>query len=289
MAKLAFVGLGQMGAPMAGRLLEAGHDLAVWNRTPQKADPLVERGARRSSSPADAAEGAEAAVTMLSSPDALEEVLFGSDGLAPGLGTGSTLIEMSTVGPETIHRIRRDLPEAIGLIDAPVLGSVPQASEGALQVFVGGTDDQFGRWHEVLSALGAPIHVGPLGAGASMKLVANSTLGALMTGLGEALALADLLDLDQRAVLDVLADSAIGPTARSKRRMIETGAYPPNFKLALAGKDLRLVTEAAERRGLDLRVAVAARTWLEAAGAADLGDLDYSAVIAHIRGKGATA
>jgi 3-hydroxyisobutyrate dehydrogenase len=294
MTRIAFLGLGQMGGPMAARLLDAGHELTVWNRTPEKAQPLVEKGARLAATPRDAADGVEAVVTMLSTPEVLREVLFGPDGVAEGLPPGSTLIEMSTVGPEVVREIAgkltgEKLPPGVDLVDTPVLGSVPQATDGSLKVFVGGSEEAFRRWEPVLGAFGTPIHLGPQGAGAAMKLVANSTLGALMSGLGEALSLAEGLGLDRETVLDVLADSPIGVTVRSKRELIESGVYPPRFKLALAAKDLRLVTEAARAAGRDLRVADAARSWLEDADRADLGDLDYSAVTAHIRGAPASA
>jgi 3-hydroxyisobutyrate dehydrogenase len=110
-----------------------------------------------------------------------------------------------------------------------------------------------------------------------------------MSGLGEALSLAQGMELDPEAVLDILAESPLGVTVKSKRELIESGAYPPRFKLTLAAKDLRLVTEAAEAVGRDLRVAAAARSWLEDADRAGLGDLDYSAVTAHIRGAEARA
>jgi 3-hydroxyisobutyrate dehydrogenase len=284
MAKLAFLGLGQMGGPMAARLLDAGHDLAVWNRTASKAEPLVARGARPSASPAQAADGAEGVFTMLATPEALQAVVLGSAGAATAMGDGATLIDMSTVGPEAARKLAERLPSGVSILDAPVLGSVPQAEDGSLKVFVGGSQELFDRWRPVLAALGSPMRLGPLGAGASMKLVVNSTLGALMTGLGEALALADALGLDQKRTLDVLADSQMGVTARSKRQRIEDGRYPPNFRLALAAKDLRLVSESADRAGIDLRLAPAARSWLEEA-AANSPDLDYSAVVAHIRGR----
>ena len=285
MAKLAFLGLGQMGWPMAGRLLEAGHDVAVWNRTASKADPLVARGGRRSSSPREAADGAEGVFTMLADPGALEEVVLGPEGAAAGMADGASLVEMSTVGPDAVRDLAGRLPAGVTMLDAPVLGSVPQAKDGSLKVFVGGPAELFDRWRPVLTALGTPIHLGPLGAGASMKLVVNSTLGALMTALGEALALADGLGLDQERTLDVLVESQIGVTARSKRERIEEGRYPPNFRLALAAKDLRLVTGAADRAGVTLKVAPAAGSWLEEAERAGSGDLDYSAVVPHIRGR----
>jgi 3-hydroxyisobutyrate dehydrogenase-like beta-hydroxyacid dehydrogenase len=272
-----------MGLPMAMRLVDAGHHVAVWNRTAEKARPAVDRGAVMATSPGRAAAGAEAIFTMLAGPEALEEVLFGPGGVAEGLTPDSTLIEMSTVGPDTIGTVAERLLEGVEMLDAPVLGTVPQAEQGRLQVFTGGSEETYARWVGVLEALGTPKLLGPRGAGASMKLVVNSTLLALMTALGEALALADALGLDQSEVLEVLADSPIGVPARSKRRNIETEAYPPNFKLSLALKDAELVVQAGARRGVSLKVAAAAREWMEAAERAGLGGMDYSAVIAHAR------
>lgn len=271
---------------MAGRLLDAGHELTVWNRTPGRAAALVARGARLAPTPAEAARRAEVAITMLADPAVLEAVVFGAGGLREGLSPGSTFIEMSTVGPDAVRSVAGRLPPGVTMLDAPVLGSVPQATDGSLKIFVGGTPADFERWSGLLGALGRPVLVGPAGAGAAMKLVANSTLGALMTALGEALALADALGLDERVTLDVLADSPIGITARSKREHIQSGTYPPRFRLALAGKDSRLVNEAGVRCGF--RLAPVVRSWFEAAAAAGFGDLDYSAVIAHIRGRTAT-
>ncbi|HEX2118957.1 MAG TPA: NAD(P)-dependent oxidoreductase, partial [Acidimicrobiales bacterium] len=201
MTTIAFCGLGRMGGPMAGRLVDAGHDVAVWNRTASRAAPLVERGARLAGSPAAAAQGADVAFTMLADPGAVERVVLGPDGLAGSLGPGATLVEMSTIGRDAVRALAARLPQGVDMLDAPVLGSVPAATEGTLKVFVGGDDGVFERCRPVLEAIGTPRHLGPLGAGAAMKLVANSTLGALMCGLAEALALADALDLDQAAVL----------------------------------------------------------------------------------------
>jgi 3-hydroxyisobutyrate dehydrogenase-like beta-hydroxyacid dehydrogenase len=273
---------------MAARLVEAGHDVAVWNRSPDRTAPLVELGARRAATPAEAAEGSEFVFTMLADPTAVDEVLFGSDGVAGAIAPGAVVVEMSTVGRSAVRAIADRLPPGVVLVDAPVLGSVPQATEGTLKIFVGGDEATVARCQPLLAAMGTPRRLGSLGAGAAMKLVANSTLGALMCGLAEALALADALGLEQQAVLDVLVESPIGVTARSKRPLIESGEYPANFKLALAAKDLGLVTAAADEAGLALRLAPAARAWLEEAAAAGLGELDYSAVVAHARGAAAT-
>ena len=283
MTVLAFCGLGRMGAPMAARLLDAGHELRVWNRTPGKADALVEAGATEAASPAEAAAGAEVVITMLADRVAVEDVVS-----AAHLAAGTTLVEMSTVGPDAVRALAAGLAEGVDVLDAPVLGSVPQATEGTLKIFVGGDAEVFERRRPVLEAMGTPRHLGPLGAGAAMKLVANSTLGALMTGLAEALALADGLGLEESDVLDILSDSAIGVTAKGKRPLIESGVYKPNFSLGLAAKDLRLVMEAADAAGVELRVAAAARSWLERADEHGLGALDYSAVIADVRGRPAS-
>lgn len=288
MTSVGFCGLGRMGAPMAARLLEAGHDVAVWNRTSDRDASLVEAGASRAGSPAEAASGADVVVTMLADPRAVEQVVFGPEGVAEGVSSGTTLVEMSTIGADAVRSLAARLPDGIEVLDAPVLGSVPQATDGTLKIFVGGDEATLGRCRPVLEAMGTPTHLGPLGAGAAMKLVANSTLGVLMCGLAEALALADALGLDESAVLDILAESPIGVTAKSKRTKVESGVYEANFTLALAAKDMGLVTAAAEAAGLDLRLAPAAREWLQRATAAGLGDLDYSAVIADVRGRPAS-
>jgi 3-hydroxyisobutyrate dehydrogenase-like beta-hydroxyacid dehydrogenase len=273
-----------MGSPMAARLLAAGHNLTVWNRTAEKAKPLLDLGAKLADSPAAAARDADAAITMLADPEALEEVVLGPDGVAEGLPEGATLIEMSTVGPDAVRELAKRLRPRVHVIDAPVLGSVAQAEDGELKIFVGASPDEFARWVKVLGAMGTPFHVGPLGSGASMKLVVNSTLGPLMTTLGEALALADRLGVDQKDVFDVLVGSPIGVTARSKRNHVTSGRYPPNFKLRLAVKDQDIVHETATRLGLELRVAEAARSWFQDAAAKGLGEMDHSAVVALITG-----
>ena len=149
-----------MGAPMATRLLQAGHHVTVWNRTPERATPLVERGAVAAASPAKAAAGVDVAITMLATPDAIEQVVFGDEGLALALGPGQVFIDMSTVGPETVGDVAARLPEGVSMVDAPVRGSVPQATEGSLDVFVGATDEGFERVRPILESLGDVRYVG---------------------------------------------------------------------------------------------------------------------------------
>jgi 3-hydroxyisobutyrate dehydrogenase-like beta-hydroxyacid dehydrogenase len=284
MAKIAFLGLGKMGAPMAARLLSSGHDLTVWNRTAEKATRLTEQGATAAASPAEAVAGAEVVITMLATPDALRDVLFGERGASVELCEGQTLIEMSTVGPALIEEIASKLPGGVTLVDAPVLGSVPAATDGSLLVFVGADTQTFERVRPVLEVFGSVRRIGELGAGAAVKLVVNLTLGVVMSTVGEALMLARAFDLDRSIVLDVLQQSPIAATVKGKRERIESGHYPAHFKLALAEKDMRLVNESAEQHDVMLGVARAAHEWF-IAGAPKAPDLDYSAVIATILGE----
>ena len=285
MAKIGFLGLGEMGAPMASRLLRAGHDLAVWNRSAERTVALAREGAAVASSPAKAAAGADFVITMLATPEALEQVLFGTAGLAPALSPGQVLIDMSTVGPDEVRSVAARLPKGVSFVDAPVRGSVPLASTGRLEVFVGATDEDYERVRPLLEAFGKVRHTGGPESGAAMKLVANLALGAAIVTLGEALSLGESLHLKRSILLDALADSPIGPIVAAKRANVESGQFAPTFKLRHAAKDLRLVTEAAAARGRELKQARANRAWLDEAAERGDADLDFSAVVATISGE----
>jgi 3-hydroxyisobutyrate dehydrogenase-like beta-hydroxyacid dehydrogenase len=282
MAKIAFLGLGLMGTPLATRLLEAGNDLTVWNRTTAKTTPVAERGAAVASTPAQAATGVDVVITMVTNADALERVLFGEDGLAAALSPGQVLIDMSTVGPDEVRSAAARLPDGVAMVDAPVRGSVAEATDGRLIIYVGADQAAYDRVEPILASLGMLHHVGGPGTGAATKVVVNSTLGATMVVLGEAIALGDALGLDRSNLLDVLAESPIAATVRVKRANVESGTYPPNFKLSLALKDMRLVNAIADRAGRHLDVAVASEGWLERAARAGAADPDFSAVVATI-------
>jgi 3-hydroxyisobutyrate dehydrogenase/2-hydroxy-3-oxopropionate reductase len=281
MTPIAFLGLGAMGSRMAARLLDAGHDLVVWNRTPERAEHLVAAGAVRAETPAAAAAQAELVITMLADPAALEAVTDGPDGVARALAPTATLVEMSTVGPAAIERLAAALhPER--LLDAPVLGSLSEAEEGRLQVFVGGSRTLAERWAPVFEVLGTPTHVGPLGSGARAKLVANSTLFGVLGVLGEAVALGDALGLDRDVLFTVLSGTPVGAQVERRRPVLEGEESPVRFALSLAVKDAELVGEAAAAHGADLRLAAAARSWLADAEHAGWGERDYSAVLSYV-------
>jgi 3-hydroxyisobutyrate dehydrogenase/2-hydroxy-3-oxopropionate reductase len=279
MTAIGFIGLGAMGGRMARRLVDADHPLTVWNRTPARTDALAAAGARVVSTAVEAAAGAEVVITMVRDSAVLRAVTEGAEGALAGLEPGAALVDMSTAGPSAVEELAGRLPDGVGLLDAPVLGSITEAEEGTLRIFVGGDGDLFERVRPILAVLGEPLHVGPLGSGAAAKLVANSTLFAVLCGLGEAVALGQGLGLRRETVFDVLAATPLAAQAERRRSAIEEGAYPPRFKLSLARKDAELVRAAAEQAGLDLRVAEAARSWLAEGEEAGLGDLDYSALL----------
>lgn len=282
MSAIAVIGCGAMGSRIAGRLLSTGHEVVVWNRTPAKTQPLVDLGATPAQSPAEAATRADAVITMVSGPQALRAVTEGPEGIVAGVPSAATMIEMSTVGPAAVSRLASVLPQGVGLLDAPVLGSVAEAESGALTIFVGGPAALVARWTPVLSALGSPVHVGPLGTGAAAKLVANSSLFGVLGVLGEVVTLADGLGLSREAAFEVLSTTPLAAQAQRRRRAIETGEYPARFALSLARKDADLIVGAAADANIALRLAPAAHAWLADAEAAGWGARDYTAMLAYI-------
>lgn len=274
-----------MGARMAQALIESGHQLVVWNRTQARAAELEGKGAVVATSPADAARRSEVVLTMLADPGALEEVTTGPEGLAAG-AEATTVVEMSTVGPAAVARLRERLPDSAGLMDAPVLGSTGEVEARSLRIFMGGPDEVVARWTPLLSELGNPVHVGPLGSGARAKLLANAALLGALTLLGETLALAEALGLDRDAAFEILSLTPLAAQAERRRPAVERGDYPRRFALSLARKDADLILD--EGKPGDYRLLGAARSWLADAEAADLAELDYAAVLSFILEAGQT-
>ncbi|MER6360591.1 NAD(P)-dependent oxidoreductase [Kitasatospora sp. NPDC001527] len=226
MEKIAFLGLGRMGLPMARRLASAGHALTVWNRTPGRAEELP--GA---ADPAAAVRGAGVVITMLSDPAALAAV---ARRFAGELVPGTVWVEMSSVGPGAVAEVRRRLPDGVGLVDAPVLGSVGPAASGGLTVLAGGEPVDVGRVRPVLERLGTVVDCGGPGSGAALKLV---VIGAVIGGVAvvaEALALARSLGLPEELAFGALAGGPLGGVVGRAR------ATDADFPVRLAAKDLAL-------------------------------------------------
>jgi 3-hydroxyisobutyrate dehydrogenase len=289
MAKVAVVGLGAMGSRIAERLLEVGHEVAVWNRSPEKAAPLVERGASHAESPAAAAREAEAVLVMVADPAALREATEGREGILAEAPAGTTIIQMSTVGPAHVAALAAALPAGVELLDAPVLGSLTEVEAGTLKVFAAGEAALVEKWTPLLSALGTVLHVGPIGSGAAAKLVANSALLSTLSAVGEALALARALGLSTETAFDLLAATPLAAQAERRREAYSSGEYPLRFELRLARKDADLINAAADAAGLDARVARAVADWFADAEQAGEGESDYSTIIRHIAERRADA
>ncbi|MFJ2029665.1 NAD(P)-binding domain-containing protein [Streptosporangium sp. NPDC087985] len=198
---ISFLGLGHMGVLMARRLVEAGHKVTVWNRTPRTVE-----GAFSAASPAEAVAEAELVITMLSDPAAVKRVLADA---APGLRPGALVVEMSTIGPDAVAELRGRLPLQVGLVDAPVLGSVQPARDGTLTVLVGGLPEDMARCREVLGVFGQVQEVGGPRAGAAMKLAVMSALVPAQVLLAETLAYGEATGVDRAALLDA-ASAGLG-------------------------------------------------------------------------------
>ena len=258
--RVALLGTGIMGAGMARNLVAAGHELRVWNRTPERAEGL---GATVSATPADAVEGAEVVVTMLADGPAVEAA---TEGLSLD---GAVWAQMSTIGVEATERLARG-----EFVDAPVLGSRPQAEAGELTILASGP---FERCRPVFEAVGRIVDLGPEpGAGTRMKLVLNHWVLALVEGLAETVLLAERLGLEPQAFLDVIDGGPMGPPYASLKgaNMIER-RYEPNFPLKHARKDADLI--AAVAGDLPLPRLVSER--MARAIAAGHGDEDFSATV----------
>ena len=239
-------------------------------------------GALPADTPADAAREADAVVVMVSDPTALRNVAEGAEGFVGTLAAPGVLVQMATVGPAAVQRLAATLAPGVGLVDAPVLGSLAEADAGTLRIFAGGEPELVERVEPLLSALGTVVQVGGVGAGSAAKLVANSTLFGTLGVLGEALGLAKALGLPRDVALEILAATPVAAQAERRRPSLESGEYPPRFSLSLALKDADLMLEAAEASGTHLRLARAARDWLAQTVDAGRGDEDYSVVLEQI-------
>ncbi|GAA3104087.1 hypothetical protein GCM10017600_68730 [Streptosporangium carneum] len=257
-----------MGAPMARRLVAAGHKVTIWNRTFR-----VIEGAVAAPSPAEAVAEADLVITMLSDPATVKRVL--SDA-SPGLRSGTLVVEMSTIGPEAVAELRDRLPSQVGLVDAPVLGSVLPAADGTLTVLAGGLPEDLARCREVLEVFGRVREVGGPGAGAAMKLAVMSALVPAQVLLAENLAYAEATGVDTGALLDVLGDTPLGSLVERVRPAVEDGPPETRYALGLAAKDLALASHPRQT------LAASARDRLLEAVSAGLGDKDLTAVFGNV-------
>jgi 3-hydroxyisobutyrate dehydrogenase-like beta-hydroxyacid dehydrogenase len=278
--KIALIGTGMMGERMGGRLLDAGHELTVYNRTRTRTAPLEARGAAVADTPRTAAAGAEFLVTMLADAAAVRATAQGDAGFlgAPG---GRLWIDMSTVSPAESRELAVEARRrGVRALDAPVSGSLGAAVKGMLVVFVGGPAEDVAAAKPLFEVLGrATLHMGPSGAGSATKLALNAFLLAAMVAGTEALRLGAADGVRREELLDAFARTEILPAwALGKLENLGEGEARTAFSLALADKDMRLVGETAAALGLELPLAKTVAGAYARALEAGLGERDFSAV-----------
>jgi 3-hydroxyisobutyrate dehydrogenase len=284
--KIALLGLGLMGSGMAGRLLDAGYPLTVWNRTPDKTQALADRGAKVAQSPRQAVAGATVVVSMLADVPVCRDVWLGRGEAILGAAPGTVLVESSTITVEWIEELDRAAKErGCELVDAPVTGSKPQAAAGQLLFLAGGSTHALDSITPILKAMGRDVvHVGPVGSGARLKLINNFLSGSQVAALAEALSLIERSGLDAQKALGVLTEGAPGsPLVKLLSGRMMARQYEPNFVLRLMAKDLRYAVSEADHQGLDLDMGRAALRVFEHAISAGQGEDDMSAVVEQFR------
>lgn len=282
MTTVAVLGTGTIGEPIARNLARAGFDVRVWNRTREKAEPLGQDGAAVCGSATEAAQGAGIVLTVLADADAtaetVEEVEF-SD--------GATWVQLATVGVDGAERLAELAQEkGVAFVDAPVLGTRQPAEQAELVVLASGPDDALDRCEPVFDAIGRQTRrLGPVPNGSKLKMVTNLWLLAVTEGAAEAIALAEGLGLDPRDFLATMEGSQIDtPYLHLKGEAMLERRLDPSFKLEHAAKDSALVLEAADRAGVDTRVARAVRKAFERGIELGYGDEDMAAVYFAARG-----
>lgn len=287
MSSVAFLGIGRMGAPMAANIVRAGHQVTVWNRSPQTAEAFAEEhGATAASTPAEAAWDADVVLSMLADDDVVMTVHTGPEGTLTTVRPNAVVVEMSTVTATTVTKLAAAVDETgASFLDAPVSGQPAAAARAELTVLVGGDAKAFESARPVLEALGTPVHLGEAGAGAVMKLAVNTALHGLNGALSEALVLAERSGIERATAYEVFTRSAIASPFVNHRRDAFTrpGEAPVAFRLALAAKDLRYALELAAASDAELPQATTSLAVLEEAVAAGFGDQDESAVAQYLR------
>ncbi|TCU57951.1 3-hydroxyisobutyrate dehydrogenase [Novosphingobium sp. PhB57] len=284
--KVAVLGLGIMGSGMARQLLAAGFEVAVWNRSADKAQPLADEGARIAASPADAGNGAAIVIAMLADDAVSRAVWTGEDGALAAMHEGAIALDSSTLTGGWVTELAA-LAEARGVrfLEAPVTGSRDQAAQGALRFLVGGAADVLEAARPVLDAMGsATVHLGPVGSGATVKLANNFLCGVQAASLAEALALFEKRGLNVEQAVSVLTEGApASPLLKAVSRRMLDRAYDPHFFVPLMAKDLSYAGQALAEAGVPSAIAEAARKRFLDAAAAGHGEQDIASIIEPLR------
>jgi 3-hydroxyisobutyrate dehydrogenase-like beta-hydroxyacid dehydrogenase len=279
--RIGFVGLGTMGAPLANNLRKAGYVVTVWNRTAERAEALVKKGATRAPTPRACASDQDLVLTCLADERALESVLEGPDGVLAGMRPGEILVDCGTSGTRETRSVAGRVRErGCAFVAAPLLGSRAAAEKAQLVVVAGGPADAREKVRPALHAISAKlIELDDAVQAALMKLVVNAVGGAMMTAFGEALALGASGGLDVQKMVDTIQASGFhSPLYLMKGEQIMQRDFEPRFGVALAEKDQRLAQEAAADQGAQLPVNAAVRKVFQDAAASGRGEKDMAAV-----------
>ncbi len=284
--KVAFIGLGTMGEPMALNILKAGHDLVVNNRTKNKEELLAAKGAKRAATPGEAACGAEVIITCLSDTPDVEKVVLGADGIIHGAQQGAVVVDMSTISPEATRKMAEALAEkGVKMVDAPVSGGSEGAIHGTLAIMVGGASQDVEKVLPVLRSMGSTItHVGPIGAGQITKAINQTVIAGVYLSVAEGMALGLKAGLDMEKVIQAIGNGAAASWVLSNRaRNMVNNSYPLGFRVRLHQKDLGIAIETARKLGVTLPVAALVDQMETGLITNGYGDEDLSAVARCIR------
>lgn len=280
--QIGFIGLGNMGIPMAGRLIDGGYSLVVNDLRPAVARPLLARGATWAASPAEVAAAAQTVITILPTSREVREVLLGTKGLLDALRPGSLVLEMTSADPSVTRELAREVASrGSALIDAPVSGGVRGAVEGTLAIMVGGDPALLERARPVLARMGKNIfHAGPVGAGHAIKLVNNMCSGGILALTIEAVAVAARAGVDPTRAVEILQASSGRSNASDNKfpRFILNGAFDAGFAIRLMMKDLDGYGRLAQEAGVPSPVARAAAEVYRVAMARGMAEQDHTAI-----------
>jgi 3-hydroxyisobutyrate dehydrogenase len=277
--RIGLIGVGLMGLPLAERLVSQGISVSVYNRTNVKVEPLRALGVEIATQPDNVIRACDATILMVTDAQAISEVLFtNADALF-----GRTILQMGTIAPQENIQIQARVESYGGsYLEAPVLGSIPEAKAGTLLVMVGATAAQFQQWLPILSLLGSnPIHLGAVGQASAVKLALNHLIAGLTATFGLSLRLVQQSGASVDAFMAILRESALyAPTFDKKLTRMLTHDYAnPNFPTKHLLKDVHLFATAAEQSGLDNQLTRGMQAVIERAIAQGLGELDYSAIV----------
>ena len=277
-----FIGLGIMGRPMAKNLMEAGYDLVVHNRSPEKAEELANEGATAAGSPREVAEGCDVVITMLPDSPEVEEVLAGEGGVFEGVREGALIVDMSTISPVVTEELASKAKErGASLLDAPVSGGDVGAIEGTLSIMVGGDEQDFERARPLFEVMGKTVtHVGPTGAGQVTKAANQIVVALTIEAVSEALVLGSKGGVSPEKILDVLGGGLAGNKVMEvKREKFLSHNFDPGFRSELHHKDLGIALAAGREYGVALPVTAVVDQMLLTMKRKGWGGEDHSALL----------